>query len=167
MSEQPQPTPPEGAPKPTPPSETPSGAKDGPEQYPADHPLVKALAAQKDEIKALKDRTRRLDELEQAQMTEAEKAAQRLAAAEAEVAAVPGKVTEALKSHLVSIHEISDDDAELFLTATSPDLLLKQVSRLVETKGAGRKQNIVPREGTNPRPADDKDAVARAFFGIS
>ena len=44
--------------------------------------------------------------------------------------------------------------------------LLKQVARLVETKGAGRKQNTVPREGTNPRPADDKDATARAFFGI-
>ena len=59
------------------------------------------------------------------------------------------------------------DDAELFLTASDPDLLLKQVSRLVETKGAGRKQNTVPREGTNPRPADDKDAAARAFFGIT
>ena len=124
--------------------------------------------ARKWEQRAKENKTaaERLADLEQAQMTEAEKVAKRLAEAESEVASVPTKVTDALRAHLVDIHEITDEDAELFLTATSPDLLLKQVHRLVD-KGNGRRSNTVPREGTNPPPADDKDATARAFFGIT
>ena len=44
------------APKPMPPAANGSSdnGKDAPTQLPEDHPLVRALAAQKDEIKALK-----------------------------------------------------------------------------------------------------------------
>jgi len=117
------------------------------------------------ENKAAADRAA---ELEQAQMTEAEKAAQRLSAAEAEAATVPQKVTDALRTHLIDLHSIEADDAELFLTATTPDLLLKQVTRLVEAKGAGRKSSILaPREGDNPRPAgtDDRREFVRRLTG--
>ena len=166
MSDTTTPTPADVAPKVTPAQ---GQTTDAPTPEPKADDVDWKAEARKWEQRAKENKTaaERLAEVEQAQMTEAEKVAQRLAAAEAEVANVPTKVTDALKSHLVTIHEISDDDAELFLTATSPDLLLKQVARLVETKGAGRKQNTVPREGTNPRPADDKDATARAFFGIT
>lgn len=143
-------------------SETPA-----PEQLPADHPLVKTLAEQKKAIKELKARTARLDEIEDAQKSEAEKVADRIAKAEAEVATVPSKVAAALREHLVALHEIDKDDAELFLTATEPDLLLKQVTRLVGQSDKRKKTNVVPREGTNPStPGGDDElrAFARGLF---
>lgn len=112
------------------------------------------------------DAARRLAEIEDAQKSEAEKTADRIAKAEAEVAAVPAKVAEALREHLVSLHKISDEDAELFLTASDPALLLKQVDRLVARNSEAdedrrRRGNVVPAEGTSsggapmdPRAAD-------------
>jgi predicted phage tail protein len=103
---------------------------------------------------------KRLAEIEDAQKTEAEKTADRVAKADAEVASVPAKVADALKTHLVALHKIESEDAELFLTASEPDLLLKQVGRLLarsdEQSAAQRKNgNHVPREGNNPKPGDD------------
>jgi hypothetical protein len=98
----------------------------------------------KDNFAAVK----RLAELEEAQKSEAEKIADRLAKADSEVAGIPSKVCEALKAHLIAIHEIADEDAELFLTATDPETLLKQADRLVGQ--SGKRKNIVPREGRTP-----------------
>lgn len=58
-----------------------------PAQLPDDHPLVKTLAAQKDEIKALKEKAGRLDAIEEASRTEALTAAEQLAEAQAKLAA--------------------------------------------------------------------------------
>lgn len=121
------------------------------EQYPADHPLVKTLAAQKAQLKEYKAKASRLDEIEEAQKSEAEKVADRLAKADAEVAGIPSRVCEALRTHLIAIHEIAEEDAELFLTATDPETLLKQADRLVGQ--SGKRKNIVPREGRTPNPA--------------
>src|SRR5690348_17084897 len=49
---------------------------------PDDHPLVKTLAEQKKAIRDLKARAAKLDEIEEAQKSEAEKAADRIAKAE-------------------------------------------------------------------------------------
>lgn len=134
-------------------------------QLPDDHPLVKTLAAQKAQMKELKAKASRLDEIEEAQKSEAEKVADRLAKADAEVAGIPSKVCDALKAHLIKIHEIDQEDAELFLTATEPDLLLKQVDRLVGQ--SGKRKNIVPREGrtTTPAPADPTREFLHAING--
>ena len=51
----------------------------GETRLPDDHPLVTALARQKAENEALKEKARRLDALEESQKTEAEKLADRLA----------------------------------------------------------------------------------------
>ena len=150
---------------PAPPSgETPST---DPVQLPDDHPLVKTLAEQKRAIKDLKAKATRLDEIEEAQKTESEKAADRIAKAEAEVATVPAKVAEALRSHLVALHQIDSDDAELFLTANEPELLLKQVTRLLgQSDKRKRSNNVVPREGNTPTPSDDpKRAFLRGLTG--
>jgi predicted phage tail protein len=104
----------------------------------------------------------RLAELEDAQKSESEKAADRIAKAEAEVASVPTKVADALREHLVALHEIDEDDAELFLTATDPALLLKQVSRLVGQ--ADKRTNRVPREGATPQPKADERAAFADFL---
>lgn len=110
---------------------------------------------------------KRLSELEESQKSEAEKVADRIAKAEAEVASVPAKVADALKAHLVELHQIDADDAELFLTATEPDLLLKQVSRLVGQQDKRKPKNYVPREGGNPSATETSDMreFARNLFG--
>lgn len=121
------------------------------QQLPDDHPLVKTLAAQKAQIRELKAKASRLDEIEEASKSEAEKVADRLAKADAEVAGIPAKVSEALKAHLIAIHSFDQEDAELFLTATDPELLLKQAERLVGQ--SGKRKNIVSREGRIPNQA--------------
>lgn len=146
-------------------TEEPSTDTDTVQQLPDDHPLVKTLAAQKATIRELKAKAARLDEIEDAQKSEAEKVADRLAKADAEVAAVPAKVCDALKAHLVALHpEIEAEQAELFLTATDPELLLKQAAQLVEM--SGKRKNYVPREGRSPQPgsSDDEASFVRDLF---
>lgn len=108
------------------------------------------------------DAAKRLAEFEDAQKTEAEKAAERVTKAEAEVAGIPSKVAESLRTHLVDLHQIDKDDAELFLTATEPDLLLKQVTRLLGQSDK-RKQNgnHVPREGNHPNLTGEQKTEAQ------
>ena len=161
MSETPTPTPP---PAPSGSETPPEGA---PVQLPDDHPLVKTLAEQKKAIKDLKTKAQRLDELEDAQKSETEKAADRIAKAEAEVATLPTKVSAALREHLVTLHEIDKDDAELFLTADDPDVLLKQVTRLLGQSDKRKRNHRVPTEGkTTPKPGEDKlQTFTRNLFG--
>lgn len=136
-------------------------------ELPADHPLVKTLALQKAEIKDLKGKAARLSEIEEAQKTDAEKTADRIAKAEAEVATVPAKVCSALKPFLLELNpEIDSEKADLFLTATDPDLLMKQWAQLVELSGKRKNTNTVPREGATTESADtDEVAFARDLFG--
>lgn len=102
------------------------------------------------------DAAKRLAEIEDAQKTETEKAAERISKAEAEVASIPSKVADSLREHLVTLHEIDKDDAELFLTASEPDLLLKQVTRLLGQSDKRKKQNNVsPREGNTAAATTD------------
>ena len=113
-------------------------------------------AAAATELSAIKD----------AQKSESEKVAERLAKADAEVATVPSKVADALREHLVALHEIDKDDAELFLTATDPELLLKQVTRLVGQSDKRKKTNVVPREGQTSSTSGDDEIreFARGLF---
>lgn len=111
-----------------------------------------------------------LEAIKQAQMTAEEKAAHRMAEAEKMVAAVPNLVAEALKGHLVELHQIDPEDAELFLTATEPELLLKQAARFVSKSGS--KSNHVPTEGRNhgtamPLNGDGLEQALRAKLGIA
>lgn len=70
---------------------------------------------------------KRLAELEDAQKTEAERAAERIASLEAETTAARA---EALRFKVASKHGISDEDADLFLTGTDEETLTKQAQRL-------------------------------------
>lgn len=125
----------------------------------------KAKTADYKDVKAKADR---LDQIEQASKSEIDKAIDRVTKAEAEVATVPSKVADALRTHLIALHEINADDAELFLTANEPDLLLKQVQRLTEREGDRKKRgNYAPREGTKTTTSTDSDElqVTRDLFG--
>jgi hypothetical protein len=123
------------------------------------------------DYKDVKAKASKLDEIEQANKSEIDKAMDRVAKAEAEVAQIPTRVADALREHLISLHTIPKDDAELFLTATDPELLLKQVDRLIArtTEAASERKktgNHVPREGGQvSTPGGDSDAqFARQLF---
>jgi hypothetical protein len=114
------------------------------------------------DIKELKAAAAELAAIKDAQKTTEQRAADRQSAADAQIAAIPAKVSDALRVHLVALHKIPADDAELFLTASDPEVLLKQVERLVARGVEGvadrKKQgNFVSREGTNPKSEGDSD----------
>jgi hypothetical protein len=115
----------------------------------------------------LKAKAGKFDEIDQANKSEIEKANDRAAKAEAEAAKVPGLVAAQLREHLVKLHGITGEDAELFLTATDPELLLKQVDRLVDRGSQRKKSNHVPREGSNPASSggDDMRSFTNELFG--
>ena len=116
----------------------------------------------------LRTKAARLDDIEQANKSEIEKANERVTKAEAEAAKVPSLVAGQLREHLVKVHEIDAEDAELFLTASDPELLLKQVDRLL-ARGSQRKKtgNVVPREGANPTSSGGNDmrSFTNELFG--
>lgn len=119
------------------------------------------------DYKDIKAKADKLDSIEQASKSEAERALDRVTKAEAEVAQLPARVAAALRTHLVALHAIDADDAELFLTATEPELLLKQVQRLTGREADRKKSNnVVPREGTTSSnaAAGDEREFARALF---
>lgn len=137
-----------------------------PKQFDADYvnKLRREAARYRAEAKGNAEAVKRLAELEDASKTEAEKVAEKLAKADATLASVPKQVAALLREHLTAIHGFDPDDAELFLTADEPSLLLKQAARLVN--GGGMKANHVPREGTSPSapPSSPEAAFAQKLF---
>lgn len=122
--------------------------------------------AKKWESRAKENKTAadRLAQIEEANKTEAQKNADRLAAAETEAAQAR---SEALRFKVAAKYQIGDEDAELFLTGTDEDVLVRQAQRLTAREAERKKQgNYVPREGTTPTTTggDERDA-ARALFG--
>ena len=110
----------------------------------------------------LRAKAAKLDEIEQANKTEAEKLAEAKVAAERERDAAKA---EALRLRVATKHGISDEDADLFLTATDEATLTKQAERL--SARADRKSgHYVPRAGKNPPPpASDEREFVRNLFG--
>ena len=124
------------------------------------------------DVKELKAAAVELAAIKESQKTDVQKTADRIAAADAEIAKIPARVSEALRDHLVALHKIPAEDAELFLTASDPEVLLKQVERLVargaEDVAASRKTgNHVPREGNTPAAAKSGEGLeaVRSLFG--
>lgn len=80
---------------------------------------------------------------------------------------VPRKVAAALRDHLVQIHQISDEDAALFLTSDDPETLLKQVTRFVQRTAAVEAAPTTPKpdlsQGGQQAPALNSDALEAAL----
>ncbi len=116
------------------------------------------------DYKDVKAKAGRLDEIEEANKSEIQKANDRLAATERErdEARVEG-----LRFKVAAAHQISGDDAELFLTGTDEETLTKQAKRLTDREVDRKKQgNHVPREGSTPTSVDtDERQFARELFG--
>ena len=152
---------------------TPEGGNDSGETPAADE--FKPITSQEDLNKVISDRVARerakyadykdvkakaakLDEFEQANQTESEKAARRIADLEAELT---NTRRESLRISIASANGITDaDDIELFLTGTDEETLTKQAKRLAE-RTADRKKtaNRVPREGETSTPGDNDERV--------
>lgn len=106
----------------------------------------------------LKTKASQLDALSEASQTETEKATKRATKAETERDSARA---EALRLRIAVEHNISLEDADLFLTCTDEESLRAQAKRLSDRE-ADRKKNgpLAPREGqTISRPADDNDAA--------
>lgn len=117
---------------------------------------------QEKRAKANADAAARLKDIEDAQKSESEKVADRIAKAESEVAAVPQRVADSLREHLIDLHKIDAEDADLFLTATTPELLIKQANRLLAQTKSGPKPN--PQQGNPSEGRGGTLTAGRALY---
>lgn len=136
----------------------------GPVELPEDHPLVKSLAAQKAEIKALKDKARRLDEIEESQKSDAERQADEIAQVREEAAKASAEL---LRYRAAATHGITDaEDIELFLTGQDEETIERQAKALSARLAAGsgpRAPKPDPnqgRSGASPSSTADQFAAA-------
>lgn len=121
----------------------------------------------------LKAKASKLDEIEQANLTELEKANGRVTAAESERDTAKA---EALRLRTAVTHGISLEDADLFLTGTDEETLTAQAKRLADraaeqanAEAERKKKNpIVSKEGTATKTGttteEDDREFARTFF---
>lgn len=117
------------------------------------------------DYKDVKAKAAKLDEIEQASLTEAEKAAARITALETELNGVRNEST---RLRIATEHGITDpDDIALFLTGTDEETLTKQAKRLADRTADRKKSgNHVSREGANPTAAEGEGLeTVRALFG--
>lgn len=144
----------------TEPAEVPNGDAGDQVMLPDDHPLVKTLAAQKEQIKALKERTQQLDHLEESQKSEAQKAEERLAEAERRASEAEAR---AVRRDIAIEHKLTTEDAALLDTITDEDAMRALAARLASVAADSKHGNYVPREGNNP-PAKPDERRAFADF---
>lgn len=116
------------------------------------------------DYKDLKAKAAKLDELEEANQSELEKANSKASAAEAER---DDARAEALRLRVAVEHGIGLEDADLFLTGRDEETLTAQAKRLTDREADRKKQgNRVPREGQEtPSVEGDDRTTVRALFG--
>lgn len=113
------------------------------------------------DYKDLKAKAARLDELEAASKSEAERVAERIAALESENARIQ---SEALRSRIQAKHGISDEDAALFLTAADEETLTAQATRLAAREADRKKRGgVAPKEGGSADNGGAGDSDLREF----
>ena len=116
------------------------------------------------EAKANADAAKRLADIEEATKSDQQKQAERLAELERDAQAARA---EALRYRVAAKFQVSDEDAELFLTGTDEETLTKQAERLTARTAERKKTgNVVTREGSTPTAAETSEATfARELLG--
>lgn len=113
----------------------------------------------------LKQKAKQFEELQQANKTEAQKTADRIAALEQELTSTK---TDALRARVQARFGIANEDAELFLTASDEETLTKQAERLAERSEDRKKQgNRAPLQGRTSNKSGNDDPLrdlARGLF---
>ena len=107
----------------------------------------------------------KLAEIEEANKSEAQKAAERIAAAEQAAAAAEAR---ALRREIALEHRLGKDDAALLDGMTDEDAMRRLAERLAKaaTEDEAPVGFRVDQSGRKSGAAPDKDAAARAVFGI-
>lgn len=101
----------------------------------------------------LKAKAAKLDEIENANRTEAEKATAKIAELETQLNEMR---VESTRLRIATEHGITDaDDIRLFLTGTDEETLTAQAKRLAERTSDRKKSHVVPGEGKTPAPTGD------------
>lgn len=115
------------------------------------------------DYKDVKAKASRLDEIEQANLSEVEKAKARIAAAEERATKAESS---ALRLRIAAKHGIGEEDADLFLTGTDEETLTAQAKRLSDREADRKKNgNRVPREGTSSTSVENEASeFARSLF---
>lgn len=141
-----------------------------PTQLPDDHPLVKAYAAQKDEIKALRGRSEKLAEIEDANKTEIQRATE--AATAAEQRAVEAEAR-ALRREVALEVGLSKDDAAYLDALTDEDAMRALAGRLAAAADLKQESQVPPRPGFHmdqtgreSTAQPNSDELARSILGI-
>lgn len=112
----------------------------------------------------LKTKAAKLDEIEAANQTEAEKQAKRLADLEAELSTTR---RDSLRIKIASANGITDaEDIDLFLTGTDEETLTKQAKRLAERTADRKKSHVVPGEGKTPSSNSGDDGMREFARGL-
>lgn len=166
------------------PTEVPAAPKA--DALPDDHPLVKTLAAQKNELKELREKARRLDEFEDSQKSEAQRLAD--AAADSKRDADEARA-EATRYKVAATHGVSadyfdllgsGDEGTISARAERVSALLKSASEVeqlraeVEALRTGKPSptSIRPvaslKPGATPENAPtEQDAIYQSLFGTN
>lgn len=169
-----EPTPaPAPEPTPTPAEPTPPAGVDPDAWKALGDPGKRAISAEREAReaaeKAAAEYKTKLDEIEKANLSEVERAKRE--AEEARTALATAKA-EAMRARIQAKHGISDEDAELFLTASDEATLAKQAERLAAREADRKKQgNRAPLQGqTKPSSsaisADERE-FANQLFGAA
>lgn len=112
--------------------------------------------------KANADAAKRLAEIEEANKSEAEKAAERLAKAEQTARDAEAR---ALRREVALEHKLGKDDAALLDSITDEDAMRALAARLGADSGK-QKSNYVAREGSNTKTAaSDERQFVKELFG--
>lgn len=113
-----------------------------------------------DELKAA---ATELAEIKASQQTDAQKTAAAITKLQDQLAQTR---TEALRSRIQATHQISNEDAALFLTATDEDTLTKQAERLADRAAAERKKTggRDPFAGRTPSSSEGPNDAKREWL---
>lgn len=116
----------------------------------------------------LKAKAAQFDEASEAQKTEAQKAADALAAQTRRADAAEARI-KALS--IATEHQLDAEDAELVAAQPDEDAARKLAERLAKVRDAAQQSSSkvgysVDHSGTQSSPPPSKDDAARAFFGI-
>lgn len=145
------------------------GTEGEPDTFDADYvaKLRKEAAKYRTEAKANAEAAQRLAEIEEANKTEQEKLAEKLAELEQEATSARA---EALRFKIASKFGVSDEDADLFLTGTDEETLTKQAERLAarsEDAGKPRPPKPDPNQGRQSgAAASTADQFAASVGGL-